>query len=425
MRIPTLTRWRAFASSRYRPFQAIAVGQAFTISFGSDALFVPLLLHLGAPAWWVMVVGSVPVSAAALQAFAPQILLRMHGDLRRLTLALSIFETRGFLHAATAIGLATGLIGATGGIVLVSLTVIVAQSCGSLFASNMTLWTAVVLPEEERRLVGPRMAASTTALSTLLLLPSGMLLDIGLRHLGVWAYVDFFLVGGIVTILTPLAVAKLPYPGRVLVRTGDEVEEPLPEPFVRFATAATIASVGQGLIPYLTVYSIEVLGASPGFAVFLVGFGSAGSLLGSLGAGSFLLTGSSSRLLRVSFLGRTMAALLCVGAFPGNPAALPFLLAGAALFNGAGWAGALAANERLYRLSPPHLRVRCQSRYVAATSTAFAAGALSCAAGLTLVGPLGWPVYTALFAGSGLSRAIAGWRTDVSASWHSPVIPAS
>ncbi len=49
MHLPRPTRWRAFASASYRPFQAIAVGQAFTASYASDALFVPLLLRLGAP----------------------------------------------------------------------------------------------------------------------------------------------------------------------------------------------------------------------------------------------------------------------------------------------------------------------------------------------------------------------------------------
>jgi hypothetical protein len=99
------------------------------------------------------------------------------------------------------------------------------------------------------------------------------------------------------------------------------------------------------------------------------------------------------------------------------------LLVGAALFSGAGNAGALASNERLYRLAPPDLRVRCQSRYVAATSAAFGVGAVVCAGALALSETVGWPVYTALFVGSGISRAIAGLRIDVSASWRSPTAP--
>jgi hypothetical protein len=422
MHIPTLSRWRTFASGRYRPFQAIAVGQAFTASYASDALFVPLLLRLGAPPALVILVGSVPIGASVVQALAPQILRRMRGNLRRLTLLLTITELRGFAHAAVVAAIAAGVIDAPLGIVLISATVAICQTGGVLSAGNITLWTAVVLPEHERRLVGPRMGAATMALSTLLLLPAGAVLDAGLRSIGLWAYVGFFLAGGLVSILTPLAVARLPHPGRVLVKTG-EATEPLPESFRRFTAAVAIASLGQGLIPYLSLYAIQVLGASAGFAVALSGFGAAGALAGSLAAGSFLLHGSSSRVLRTSLIARAFAALTCAVAIPGNPAALPILLLGAALFNGAGNAGVLAANERLYRLAPPDLRVQCQSRYVGSTSAAFAVGAVTCASALALSGPIGWTVYTALFLGSGITRTIAGIRTDVSPSWRSPSAP--
>jgi hypothetical protein len=90
MHLPRPTRWRAFASTRYRPFQAIAVGQAFTASYASDALFVPVLLRLSAPAALVVPVGAAPVGGAALQALAPQILRRLKGNLRRLTLGLPL-----------------------------------------------------------------------------------------------------------------------------------------------------------------------------------------------------------------------------------------------------------------------------------------------------------------------------------------------
>jgi hypothetical protein len=419
----SVTRWRTFASPRYRPFQAIAVGQAFTISYASDALFVPLLLHLGAPPPLVMLVGSVPIGGSVIQAFAPQILLRMRGNLGRLTLLLALAEMRGFMHAAIAAGIASGVIGEPVGIVLVSATVAVLQTTGALSGSNIVLWTAVVLPEEERRLVGPRMGATTMALATLLLLPAGAILDAGLSAFGLWAYFGFFLVGGIMSILTPLAVAQLPRPGRVLVRSGEATTAPLPEPFRRFTAAAAIGSVGMGLIPYLSVYAIEVLGLSAGFAVLLSGVGAAGSLAGSLTAGSFLLGGSSSRLLRASFLARAVAALACAASVPGNPAAPALMLAGAALFNGAGNAGVLAANERLYRLAPPDMRVRCQSRYVGATSAAFAVGAVVCSGALIFAESIGWVIYTAMFLGSGFSRTLAGLRTDVSPSWRSPVAP--
>ena len=423
MHLPRPTRWRAFASAHYRPFQAIAVGQAFTASYASDALFVPLLLRLGAPPALVVVVGAAPVGGAALQAFAPQFLRRLKGDLSRLTLGLALAEVRGFVLAAVVAGVAAGVMDQLLGIALISVTVAVGQTAGVLSGSNIGLWTAVVLPDAERRLVGPRMGALTMALSTVLLLPAGFVLDAGTQAIGLWAYVGFFIVGGMASTLTPLAVARLPHPGRVLVARETAGGTEMPPEFRRFTDVSVIASFGQGLLPALSLYALRVLGMSAGFAVALSGVAAAGALAGSLAAGSFLLGGSSSRVLRASFLIRAVAAVCCVAAIPANPLAPAFLLVGSALFNGAGNAGVLATNERLYRLAPAQARVHCQSRFVGATGAAAGAGAIVCAAALTLAAPAAWVAYTALYAGSAISRTIATFRTEVSASWSSPSAP--
>jgi hypothetical protein len=423
MHLPRPTRWRAFASAHYRPFQAIAVGQAFTASYASDALFVPLLLWLGAPPALVIVVGAAPVGGAALQALAPQILRRMKGDLRGLTLVLALSEVRGFLLAAIVAGVAAGAVDRLLGIALISVTVAIGQTAGVLSYSNITLWTAVVLPDAERRLVGPRMGALTMALSTALLLPAGFVLDAGTQAIGLWAYFGFYIVGGVASALTPLAVAHLPHPGRVLVARETAGGAELPPEFRRFTDVSVIASVGQGLIPSVSLYALSVLGMSAGFAVALSGVGAAGALAGSLAAGSFLFHGSSSRVLRASFVFRAIAAVSCAAAVPANPFAPAFLLVGAALFNGAGNAGALATNERLYRLAPPQARVHCQSRFVGATAAAAGTGAVVCATALALAPPAAWAAYTALYAGSAISRTIATFRTEVSPSWSSPSAP--
>jgi hypothetical protein len=423
MHLPRPKRWRAFASASYRPFQAIAVGQAFTASYASDALFVPLLLRLGAPAALVVVVGAAPVTGAALQAFAPQILRRLEGNLRGLTLGLALAETRGFVLAAIVAGVAAGAVSGLMGIGLISVTVAVGQTAGVLSGSNITLWTAVVLPDPERRLVGPRMGALTMALSTALLLPAGFALDAGTRAVGLWAYVAFFLVGGMTSTLTPLAVARLPHPGRVLVARETAGGTEMPPAFRRFTNVSGIACFGQGLIPSQSLYALSVLGMSAGFAVALSGVAAAGALAGSLAAGSFLLGGSSSRVLRASFLVRAVAAMCCVAAIPVNPLAPGFLLVGSALFNGGGNAGALATNERLYRLAPANARVHCQSRFVGSTSAAVGAGSAICATTLALAPSAAWAAYTALYAGAALTRTIATLRTEVSASWRSPSAP--
>jgi hypothetical protein len=162
---------------------------------------------------------------------------------------------------------------------------------------------------------------------------------------------------------------------------------------------------------------------SAGFAVALSGVAAAGALAGSLAVGSFLLRGSSSRVLRASFLFRAVAGVCCVAAIPANPLAPAFLLVGSALFNGAGNAGALATNERLYRLAPAQARVHCQSRFVGSTAGAAGAGAVVCATVLALAPPAAWAAYTALYAGSAISRTIATFRTEVSPSWSSPSAP--
>jgi hypothetical protein len=423
MHLPRPTRWRAFAAGQYRPFQAIAVGQAFTASYASDALFVPLLLRLGAPAALVVVVGAAPVAGAALQALAPQILRRLKGNLRGLTLSLAIAEVRGFVLAAIVAGLATGAVSHEMGIALVSVVVAVGQTAGVLSGSNIGLWTAVVLPDAERRLVGPRMGALTMALSTVLLLPAGFALDAGTRAIGFWAYAAFYIVGGVASTLTPLAVARLPRPGRVLVARETAAGTEVPPAFRRFTDVSVIGYFGQGLIPSLSLYALSVLGMSAGFAVALSGVAAAGALAGSLAAGSFLLGGSSSRVLRASFLFRAAAGVSCVAAIPANPFAPAFLLVGAALFNGGGNAGALATNERLYRLAPAQARVHCQSRFVGATAVAAGAGAVVCATALAVAPPAAWAVYTALYAGSAISRTVATIRTEVSATWSSTSPP--
>jgi hypothetical protein len=422
MHLPRPTRWRSFASAHYRPFQAIAIGQAFTASYASDALFVPLLLRLGAPAALVVVVGATPVGGAALQAFAPQILRRLNGDLRGVTLGLALAEVRGFVLALIVAGVAGGTVGQVQGMALISLTVAIGQTAGVLSASNITLWTAVVLPDAERRLVGPRMGALTMALSTVLLLPAGFVLDAGTRAIGLWAYVGFYVVGGLASTLTPLAVARLPRPGRVLVARESAEAADAPPGFRRFRDASVVASFGQGLLPALSLYALSVLGMSAGFSVALSGVGAAGALAGSLAAGSFLFGGSSSRVLRASFLVRAVAAVCCAAAIPANALAPALLLLGAALFNGGGNAGALATNERLYRLVPTPARVHYQSRFVGATAGAAGAGAALCAAVLALVPPVAWAAYSALYAGSAISRTVATLQTEVSPSWSSPTV---
>ena len=419
VQFPRPTRWLAFASPRYRPFQAIAVGQAFTASYAAEALFVPLLFRLGAPPSLVTLVIAAPLGGMALQALVPRILLRLKGNLRAITLALSLAEIRGLVFAAIVAGVATGSVNAPLGILLVSATVVVGQTAGVLSGTNISLWTAVLLPDAERRLVSPRVGALNMALSTALLLPAGFILDAATAGVGLWAYAAFFLVGGIASTLTPLGVSRLPRPGRVLVSPDGGTETP-PE-YRRFLRVNILAYFGGTMMPACSLYALQVLGLSAGYAVAMSGVAAASSLVGSLLAGSFLLYGSASRMVRVTYFLRAIAAICCMAAFPGNPFSPTLLLVGVALFYGAGNAGVLAISERLYRIVPANARVHCQTRFVGYTAVAAGGGAGLCAAVLAVVPPAAWAAYTTLWAGGAIIRLVATIQTEVSPSWRSPV----
>jgi hypothetical protein len=115
-------------------------------------------------------------------------------------------------------------------------TVAIGQTAGVLSGSNITLWTAVVLPDAERRLVGPRMGALTMALSTALLLPAGFVLDAGTRRSACGRTSPSSSSADSASTLTPLAVARLPRPGRVLVARETAAGTEMPPAFRRFTT---------------------------------------------------------------------------------------------------------------------------------------------------------------------------------------------
>jgi len=146
---------------------------------------------------------------------------------------------------------------------------------------------------------------------------------------------------------------------------------------------------------------------SAGFAVALSGVGAAGALAGSLVVGSFLLGGSSSRVLRASFLFRAVAAVCCAAAIPANPLAPALLLVGSALFNGAGNAGALATTSACTVSPRRRLVSTARAGSSARPPAPQARGPSSAPTALALAPPAAWAVYTALYAGSAISRTIA------------------
>jgi hypothetical protein len=409
--------WRTYSQGRYRPFHGIAIGQSFVGALASDAIFVPLLLALGASGAFVMFVGALPAAGSALQGLFPALLRRANGDLRRLTLLFACFELRGLVIAAIVGAVALGALPPDAAVIAIAVVVAVGQTAGIISGANIAAWTAAVLPDKERRLVGPRTGAIAVGLSAVLLLPAARLVDA--RPAGaarLWMYAALTAIGGTAALLTLVSVRHLPRPGRIRVPL-DAAGAKAPVPFREFLRVSVLNSAGGGLVPYLGVYAITILHCSPGFVIMLAGLNSLASLVASLSAGAFLAGGSASRLHRASFIARAAACGICLAAFPGNGTAPLLLAAGSVLFAVGYSTGTLAQNERLFRMVSGPSIIACQGKFLAANGVAQSAGSMVTAAALAV--SQSYPVYAVIFVSSAAARVVASAAMNVSPTWHS------
>lgn len=412
--------WRTFATPSHRPYHGIATGQAFAAALASEAIVVPLLLVLGAPPWVVAAVATLPTLGSAVQRFVPALLRRTDGNLRALTLlAVGLGETRGLVLATVVALVALGWLAPVAGILAIILVISVGQTLGLVSGANLLVWYNAILPDGERRLVGPRVAALTLAISTVLLLPAAVAVDLVPQAHVLWAYAVLLAAGGVAGFLTLASASRLRSPGRVHVAPDRTAEAAEPNDFARFRRVAVISAFGFGVMPYTSIYVMSVLGMSAGFAIGLSAIGSAASLVAAAGVGTVLTRASSSRILRSSFVARGLAALLFIAAFPGNPIA-PLLVTIAVATHWAGSAsGSLAQNERLFRLLMGRPVVALQGRYVAQIALASTGGQLATSAVLAIAGPFGYLAFAPTYAVSGLARLVAARRTETSPSWSS------
>jgi len=410
--------WRAFFGRRYRHYQGIGISSAVVFALAGDGLTIPLLLGLGTPPGIATIIGVLPVGFAIVQLFVPGILRRTGGNLRLVTLEiLAVGETRGLLLAAIVAAHASGHLGATGAIVAIAVTMSLAGAASAIGGTNLLAWYGAVLAEPERRFVAPRVMGITWGLGAVLLLPVALLVQAGLASVGVIVYAGVFAVAGLVGLAEVAVVARMHRPGRVRVPAG-AATAPLEPATRRFVQVVSIASFGSGLCPYLSIYAMSVLGLPAGFAIVLSAIAAGSALLTSTIVGGWLHRGSSSRLLRVSFVLRGGSVLAGPLAFPGNPLAWLVLCGIAAVVSAGAASGTIAANERLLRLSGGINLIGAQARYVAGTSLALTGGQLASGSLLT-VAPLGYPVFAALFAVSGLFRLALVPRVEVAATWSS------
>ncbi len=414
-----LRPWAGFAASRNRPYQVIAGSQAVLAAFCTDALFVPFLLVLGANPALVMFVGLLPVVGSAAQALMPAALRRTGGNLRGITLALTVFaETRGAWFGLVAVGVATHALSDGGAIALIALIVLVANSGALVAEANLFSWIAILLPEAERRAVTPKMMGVTAGASALILLPAGVVLSSVAPAAASWLFAAFFGVGFLASLPLVLAVVRLSGPGRVTIPRSDTVAAPTPA-LRSFLRASMWNAAGVGITPYFGVFAVAVLGMSPGFAVVLSGVWALASLVTSAVLGAVLAQASSARLLRTAYLVRGVGMMLCLAAFPGNQAAGAVLLV-AVTVSALGYsATVLAQTERLFRLTAGPALVSAQATMTARNAAAFTAGGLALSAATALAEGIGFPAWAGLFVASALPRFVAARGTEASGSWRS------
>jgi hypothetical protein len=174
----------------------------------------------------------------------------------------------------------------------------------------------------------------------------------------------------------------------------------------------SLALLSAGLSPFLSVYAITVLGSGAGFAIAISAVSSATLVLSSLYVSSHLRGGSSSRLLRRSFVLRAGALALGLAAHPVNPLAPAILIGMAVLLAAGDTAGQLAANERLMRLATGPGVLAFQSHYVVRNVGAYTGGVAASSVVLLLGG---YPAFAILFALAAGGRLAAARTVEVTA----------
>ena len=403
--------WRRFSARPYRPFRTLAVVQGFIGALTGPAILIPLLLALGAHPAVATALAVLPAAGTMSQRWLPAWLDRTEGNLRGLVILFATLgEPRGLLLSLVVALVAMGWLPATVAIVLIGVVGGVLGAMGAMAYSLQQTWYQIVLPDEERRLIGPRLGGIALGIGSVVLLPIAITIDELVAAIGLWAYVIPLGLAGTAG-LVPLAVLRrLPAPGRIRVPRsvgwrGDDRAR-----LRRHGQVMTLALLSAGLSPFLSVYAISVLGTGAGFAILVSAVSSATLVLASLYVSSHLRGASSSRLLRRSFLLRGVALLLALTAHPANPAA-PIVVIGIAIMLAAGdTAGQLSANERLMRLATGPDVLAFQSHFVIRNVGAYTGG-IAVASTVMLLG--GWAPFAILFVAAGIGRFAAARATEL------------
>lgn len=421
----TVADWRAFAARPYRPFRVLAIAQGFLGALTGPAITIPLLLALGAHPALATVLAVLPAALTMAQRWLPDMLDRTDGNLRGIVILFAtIGEPRGlYLAAVTALaalgwlpaGVAIALVGIIGGLL---------GAFGAIAYSLQQTWYQIILPEDQRRLVAPRLGGISLGIGSVVLLPIALTIDAFVAAAGLWAYTVPLLVAGVASLGPLVVLRRLPAPGRIRVPRGTAWHTDEHARLRRHGKVMNLALLSAGLSPFLSVYAMSVLGTGAGFAIAISAVSSATLVLSSLYVSSHLRQGSSSRLLRRSFLLRAMALGLGLTAHPANPLAPAVLVAMAILLAAGDTAGQLSANERLMRLATGPGVLAFQSHFVVRNVGAYTGGVAASSA-VMLLG--GYPAFAILFVLAATGRLAAFRATEVSApekSREAEAIPA-
>jgi hypothetical protein len=403
------TDWRAFGARTYRPFRALAVAQGFLGALTGPAITIPLLLALGAHPALATFVAVLPAAGTMAQRWLPDLLDRTDGNLRGIVVLFAgIGEPRGIVLTLIVALTAAGWLPSGVAIVLIGITVGVLGALGAIAYSLQQSWYQLVLPEDERRLLAPRLGGIALGIGSVVLLPVALTIDGVVRSVGLWGYVAPLAVAGLAGLVPFLVLRRLPSPGRVRVPRQLRWDDGEGERLRRHGNVMSLALLSAGLSPFLSVYAISVLHTGAGFAIAISAVSSATLVASSLVVSSHLRNGSSSRLLQRSFVLRALALLLGLAAHPANPFAPALLVTIAVLLAIGDTAGQLAANERLMRLATGPGVLAFQSRYVVRNVGAYTGG-VTASSLIMLLG--GYPAFATLFVLAGAGRLAAARAT--------------
>ena len=418
-RLPAVTDWRAFAARPYRPFRLLAIAQGFIGALTGPAITIPLLLALGAHPALATALAVLPAVGTMSQRWLPAMLDKTDGNLRGLVILFAtIGEPRGFLLAAVVGLTAVGWLPAGAAIVLIGVISGLLGAFGATAFSLQQSWYQIILPDEERRLIGPRLGGITLGIGSVILLPLAFTIDALVDGIGLWAYVAPLVAAGLAGMVPLVILRRLRSPGRIRVPRQTPWSSDAQARLRRHGNVMTLALLSAGLSPFLSVYAISVLGTGAGFAIALSAISSGTLVLASLYVSTHLRGGSASLLLRRSFLLRGFALFLGLAAHPANPFAPVVLVIVAILMAAGDTAGQLAASERLFRLATGPGVLAFQSHFVIRNVGAYTGG-VAAASAIMLLG--GWPAFAILFVGAGAVRLTAARVTEVTAGAGQPV----